>query len=63
MDYSGDLQKYRMGRTTTPPAGVNLSERNSMFCVTTLYPNLPVENFVLTTNLENAEITVSDSEN
>lgn len=60
---SGVLQTYKIGRTTTPPAGVNLSERNSIFCVITLYPNLPVENFTLTTNLENAEITVSDSEN
>ena len=60
---SGVLQTYKIGRTTTPPAGVNMSERNSIFCVITLYPNLPVENFTLTTNLENAEITVSDSEN
>ena len=60
---SGVLQTYKIGRTTTPPAGVNLSERNSMFCVITLYPNLPVENFTISTNLENAEITVSDSEN
>lgn len=60
---SGVLQTYKIGRTTTPPAGVNMSERNSMFCVITLYPNLPVENFTLVTNLENAEITVSDSEN
>ena len=60
---SGVLQTYKIGRTTTPPAGVNMSERNSMFCVITLYPNLPVENFTLVTNLENAEITVSDNEN
>ena len=60
---SGVLQTYKIGRTTTPPAGVNMSERNSMFCVITLYPNLPVENFTISTNLENAEITVSDSEN
>lgn len=60
---SGVLQTYKIGRTTTPPAGVHLSERNSIFCVITLYPNLPVENFTISTNLENAEITVSDSEN
>lgn len=60
---SGVLQTYKIGRTTTPPAGVTMSERNSIFCVITLYPNLPVENFTISTNLENAEITVSDSEN
>ena len=60
---SGVLQTYKIGRTTTPPAGVHLSERNSIFCVITLYPNLPVDNFTISTNLENAEITVSDSEN
>lgn len=60
---SGVLQTYKIGRTTTPPVGCNLSVRNSIFCIITLYPNLPVENFTITTNLENAEISVTDTEN
>ena len=51
---SGVLQSYTVKRGTT-------SERNKMVAIITLYPVLPVENFDIYVNLENAEvITTSD---
>mgnify|MGYP006920946210 CR=1 FL=1 len=37
-------------------------EANKITCVITLYPNLPVEDFDIYINLENAEITTSENE-
>lgn len=51
---SGVLQSYTVKRGTT-------DSRNTMIAVITLYPVLPVENFDIYVNLENAEvITTSD---
>lgn len=38
------------------------AEANKITCVITLYPNLPVEDFDIYINLENAEITTSENE-
>lgn len=51
---SGVLQSYTVKRGTT-------DSRNTMVAIITLYPVLPVENFDIAINLENAEvITTSD---
>ena len=50
---SGVLQTYSIGRRTP-----SVQERNKMIAVITLYPVLPVENFDVYINLENAEVTV-----
>ena len=51
---SGVLQSYTVKRGTT-------DSRNTMVAIITLYPVLPVENFDIYVNLENAEvITTSD---
>lgn len=55
---SGVLQTYKIGRRA--PAD---NERNKMICTITLFPVLPVENFDIYVNLENAEITVTNDGN
>lgn len=50
---SGVLQSYKISRRIT-------TGRNKMVAVITLYPVLPVENFDIYVNLENAEVTTSD---
>lgn len=52
---SGVLQSYKLKRRAT-------EERNKMIAVITLYPNLPVENFDIYVDLENAEVTVAEEE-
>ena len=52
---SGVLQTYKIGRKA--PAD---NERNRMICILTLFPVLPVENFDVWINLENAEITITN---
>lgn len=52
---SGILQTYTVKRGTT-------ERRNEMAAIITLAINLPVENFTIWINLENAELTTSDEE-
>lgn len=52
---SGILQTYTVKRGTT-------ERRNEMSAIITLAINLPVENFTIWINLENAELTTSDEE-
>lgn len=52
---SGVLQAYKVGRGTT-------TERNKMVATITLYPYLPVENFDIYINLENAEMSTSEEQ-
>lgn len=51
---SGVLQTYKIGRR------VDANTRNKMICIITLYPNLPVENFDVYINLENATVTTTE---
>lgn len=51
---SGVLQTYKIGRR------VDANARNKMICIITLYPNLPVENFDVYINLENATVTTTE---
>lgn len=51
---SGVLQTYKIGKRTSTDR-----ERNKMIAVITLYPNLPVENFDVYVNLENAAVTTT----
>lgn len=52
---SGVLQTYTVKRST-PKSSV----RNTMAAIITIYPQLPVENFEITVNIENAEITLAE---
>lgn len=53
MKTSGVVQTYEIGRSVT-------EEYNKMVMVITVYINLPVENFDIYVNLENAEVSVSE---
>lgn len=52
---SGVLQTYSIRRKAT-----TAKERNKMIALISIAPNLPVENFDIYINLENAEVTVSE---
>ena len=49
---SGVLQTYKINRK------VSAKERNTMFAIIYIYPLLPVENFKVYINLENADVSV-----
>lgn len=53
---SGVLQSYKINRNSADAA------RNQMIAVIVLYPVLPVENFDIYVNLENAEVTTTADE-
>ena len=52
---SGVLQTYKVNKTTPK----DFDARNSIAALIIIYPNLPVENFEVYINLENAEITTT----
>ena len=52
---SGVLQTYKINRR------VSAQERNTMFAIIYIYPLLPVENFKVYINLENAEVSVEEN--
>ena len=51
---SGVLQTYKIGKIPSTD-----TERNKMKALIKIYPVLPVENFDVYINLENAEITTT----
>ena len=55
---SGVLQTYKVNKTTPK----EFDARNSIAALIIIYPNLPVENFEVYINLENAEITTTDDD-
>lgn len=56
---SGVLQSYKIEKVTANSENTK-SPYNTMICKITVYPNLPVENFEIYINLENADLTVEN---
>lgn len=56
---SGVLQSYNIEKITANSEN-STSPYNTMICKITVYPNLPVENFEIYINLENADLTLEN---
>lgn len=56
---SGVLQSYNIEKITANSEN-SISPYNTMICKITVYPNLPVENFEIYINLENADLTLEN---